>query len=60
MLLARAHPKVVCEMLGHSSVAFTLDTYSHVIGGLQRSAVLKLDEMLQSKLGQVENISRRE
>jgi hypothetical protein len=45
-------------MVGHSSVAFTLDTYSHVIGGLQRSAMLKLDEMLNSKLAQIENISR--
>ncbi|MCK4387790.1 MAG: site-specific integrase [Dehalococcoidia bacterium] len=34
MLLAGVHPKIVSEMLGHSSVAFTLDTYSHAIGGL--------------------------
>ncbi len=58
MLLAGVHPKVVSEMLGHSSVAFTLDTYSHVIGGLQKSAMLKLDEMLHSKLAQIENISK--
>jgi integrase len=58
MLLAGVHPKVVSEMLGHSSVAFTLDTYSHVIGGLQKSAMLKLDEMLHSKLAQTEDISK--
>jgi len=34
MLLAGVHVKVVSEMLGHSSVAFTLDVYSHVIPGL--------------------------
>jgi integrase len=28
------HPKRVSEILGHSSVAITLDTYSHVIPGL--------------------------
>jgi integrase len=58
MLLAGVHPKVVSDMLGHASVAFTLDTYSHVIGGLQKSAMLKLDEMLNSKLAQTENISK--
>jgi integrase len=53
MLLAGVHPKIVSEMLGHSSVAFTLDTYSHVIGGLQRAAMRRLDEVLQP--GLVEN-----
>lgn len=28
------HPKVVQEMLGHSSITLTLDTYSHVVPGL--------------------------
>ena len=36
MLLAGVHPKIVSEMLGHSSVAFTLDVYSHVIGGCKK------------------------
>ena len=31
-LEAGVHPKVVQERLGHSSVAFTLDRYSHAIG----------------------------
>ena len=35
MLKAGIHPKVVSERLGHSGVAFTLDTYSHVAPGLQ-------------------------
>jgi integrase len=46
MLLAGIHPKIVSEMLGHSSVAFTLDVYSHVVGGLQKAAMKRLDEML--------------
>ena len=50
MLLAGVHPKIVSEMLGHASVAFTLDTYSHVIGGLQEAAVRRLDEILQPEL----------
>lgn len=35
MLLGGAHPKIVCEMPGHLSVAFTLDTYSYVIPTVQ-------------------------
>jgi integrase len=31
LLEAGVHPKVVSEALGHSSVAITLDTYSHVL-----------------------------
>lgn len=30
MLMAGANPKVVSEALGHSSVGFTLDAYSHL------------------------------
>jgi integrase len=46
MLKAGVHPKIVSERLGHSSVAFTLDTYSHVMPGLQEAAALKFDETL--------------
>ena len=58
MLLAGVHPKIVSEMLGHSSVALTLDTYSHVIGGLQKSAVRKLDDLLNAELRQNHDISK--
>ena len=58
MLLAGIHPKIVSEMLGHSSVAFTLDTYSHVIGGLQQAAVRRLDEMLQPELKRDQDVGK--
>ena len=48
MLMGGVHPKIVSEMLGHSSVTLTLDTYSHVIGGLQEAAMRRLDDMLQA------------
>lgn len=46
MLKAGIHPKIVSERLGHSSVAFTLDVYSHVAPGLQEAAARKFDEVL--------------
>jgi integrase len=32
------HPKVVSEPLGHSSVSFTMDVYSHAIPAMQAEA----------------------
>jgi len=46
MLRQGVHPKVVSERLGHSSVAITLDTYSHVLPGIQ-AAAQRFDEGLQ-------------
>jgi integrase len=37
------HPKVVQDLLGHSTIAVTLDTYSHVAPALHREAVQRLD-----------------
>ncbi len=47
MLISGEHPKVVSERLGHSSVTFTLDTYSHVVPGLQEGATERFDRLLR-------------
>lgn len=39
LLRQNVHPKVVAERLGHTRVAFTLDTYSHVLPDTQAQAV---------------------
>ncbi|MGO8948874.1 MAG: tyrosine-type recombinase/integrase [Ktedonobacterales bacterium] len=39
------HPKVVAEMLGHSQISVTLDTYSHVLPDMQREATAALDKL---------------
>jgi integrase len=41
------HPKIVSEMLGHSSVSITLDVYSHVISGLGDAAALAMEDALE-------------
>ena len=46
MLLRGAKPKVISEALGDSSVAFTMDTYSHIIDGMQEDAMALLDGVL--------------
>ena len=46
MLMKGAKPKVISEALGHASVAFTMDTYSHILSGMQEEAMALLDEAL--------------
>ena len=47
--MSRIHPKIVQERLGHSTIAITLDTYSHVAPGLQEAAAVRFDELLLPK-----------
>lgn len=47
LLLAQGvHPRVVMEVLGHSNISLTMNTYSHVIPDLQREAAEKMDAIL--------------
>jgi integrase len=45
-LSARVNPKVVSEMLGHSTIAITLDIYSHVLPDMQQDAVAVMAQLL--------------
>jgi integrase len=45
MFRQEAKPKVVQEMLGHSNIKTTLDTYVHVIPGMQKEEGEKLGEL---------------
>jgi integrase len=46
MLSNGEHPKIVQEMLGHSQISLTLDTYSHALPSMQDRAVGRFGEML--------------
>ena len=41
------HPKVVQQMLGHASITLTMDTYSHVLPGMQEESAARLDALLE-------------
>jgi len=45
-LLCGAKPKVISEALGHASVAFTMDTCSHINSGMQEDMMALLDDVL--------------
>jgi integrase len=46
--MRRSHlpPGVVQERLGHSSVAFTLDRYSHVVAAMQEDAAATVSRLV--------------
>lgn len=46
LLRAGEHPKVVSERLGHSTVAITLDTFSHVLPDQQERAAERFDALM--------------
>jgi integrase len=47
LLLAQGvHPRVVMEILGHSQISLTMNTYSHVIPQLQADAAQRMDDLL--------------
>jgi len=50
LLKVGIHPKIVSERLGHANIGITLDTYSHVLPGLQEKAAERFDEMLGSRV----------
>jgi integrase len=50
MLSQGVHPKMASEMLGHSTVAITLDLYSHITPTMQRQAADAIDRALTDPL----------
>jgi len=51
LLSQGVHPKVVQERLGHAQISITLDTYSHVLPGMQEDAASRLDNLFNDKTG---------
>jgi integrase len=50
-LQAGVNPKVVSERLGHATVSFTLDTYSHVMPGMQEEAAAAVASLVLGAQG---------
>lgn len=45
MIKQGIHPRVVMEILGHSQISTTMNTYGHVLPEVQREAVVELDKL---------------
>jgi integrase len=49
LLGLNVHPRIVMELLGHSQISLTMDTYSHVVPDALRDAVGKLGIVLSGR-----------
>ena len=49
LLSMGVHPKVVQEILGHSNIGMTMDTYSHVLPSMHKEAMEKWDDEFGQK-----------
>jgi integrase len=47
LLVQGVSPRVVMDVLGHSQIGLTMNTYSHVIPDLQRDAARRMDDLLE-------------
>jgi integrase len=46
LLTRNVNPKIVSEMLGHATIAITLDTYSHVLPNMRDQAAAAMEDAL--------------
>jgi integrase len=46
------HPKAIQELLRHSSIQLTMDTYGHLMEQVQQETADKMDEVLGGKLAE--------
>jgi integrase len=49
LLIKGVHPKVVQDLLGHSTIAMTMDTYSHLLPSMQQDAADSMDDVFRKK-----------
>jgi integrase len=56
MLASNIHPKVVQERLGHSSIAITMDIYSHLMPNMQGEAAAAVDVALRAAINKSSDV----
>jgi integrase len=49
LLVQGVSPRVVMDVLGHSDIGMTMNTYSHVIPELRREAADRMDDLLRER-----------
>ena len=55
MLASNVHPKIVQERLGRSSIAITMEIYSHLMPNMQGEAAAAVDDALRAAINKRSN-----
>jgi integrase len=53
LLASNVHPKIVQERFGHSSIAITMDIYSHLMPNMQGDAAATVDGVLRAAINKL-------
>jgi len=54
------HPKIVQELLGHSTISITLDTYSHILPNMQEKAVEAMEDIFDQETDEEQSLPQEE
>ena len=49
LLVQGVSPRVVMEILGHSEIGMTMNTYSHVVPELRRDTAARMDDVIRER-----------
>jgi integrase len=49
LLVQGVSPRIVMDVLGHSQIGLTMNTYSHVIPDMRRDAAQRIEDLLQEQ-----------
>ncbi len=60
MIRAGTHPKVLQELLGHTNIKMTMDTYGHLFPGMKRDAVDKASPVIPAPTEKIESEKKEE
>lgn len=60
LLSIGAHPKKVQELLGHSSIILTMDTYSHVLPTMHQEIADQMDRLFEASEDDEEKVARED
>lgn len=60
LLTKDVHPKIVQDLLGHSSISTTLDTYSHVLPNMQEKVVAAIENIFDQEADEEQSFPQEE
>ena len=46
LIAQQVHPRVIMEILGHSQISLTMNTYGHLMPGATQAAANALDDLI--------------
>lgn len=59
-LAAGVNVKAISQSMGHSNIGIKLDIYAHLLTGIGKTAAEQLDKLLEPRVAEAEDVSKRD